>query len=280
MEFTNKIVRIFLTLFIIVGFDIHAGSIIPITRMQEAKSSLEAADEDTLVIFDVDRTLVLMGDQLLNAGKSGFKKRIKKYPAYHLLTEDEQDTLLSIVLLKTSHELIEQDSAEFIERLQKNGIKTIVCTTLETGEFGRIPSMEQWRVDSLNHLGLNFKNAFPELVEIQFYPGVPRTPVFKEGALIASKRTKGEVVKLFLQRLDWQPKKIIMLDDQLSALESVIEELDGQSIDFLGFHYNYVEGLLNNQILNDDLIDLQLRYLLENKIWLTDDEGLSLMSPN
>lgn len=270
MKFTTT----FFALFIFLFSNVQGATITPITNMIEAKASLENVDQGTLVIFDVDRTLVMMKDQLLNGGKSAFKKKIKTYPAYTQLTKSEQETLLSIVLLKAPLQIIEQDAIGYIDQLQSKNIKTIFCTTLETGPFGLIPSIEQWRMDTLDQLGLNFRGAFPELSYIKFYPQMENSPIFKEGALITAKRTKGEVLKLFLETIDWKPKKIIMLDDKLSEIESVVEELKDSSIEFLGFHYNYISEWVNNQNLDEELVDFQLRYLIENRIWLTDEEGL------
>lgn len=274
----RKITSYFFALSLLCCSYVAASSITSILKIEEARLCLENADENTLVIFDIDRTLVLMGDQLLHSGKSGFKAKIRTYPAYSQLPQNEQDTLLSIVLLKTSHQIIEPESVEIIHQLQSKNIKTIACTTLETGQFGIIPSMEKWRVDSLKHLDLNFENAFPNIPEIRFFPNEPnRFPLFMSGALIASKRTKGEVIKLFLERLGWQPKKIVMIDDQLSALESVVNELNEFQIEFQGFHYRYVEELLDRQILDESLIHLQLSHLLEYHVWLTDEEAQALL---
>lgn len=273
----SQTVSLLSLVFILLSSNI-CGEISTIFTMQEAGLVLEKADDDTLVIFDVDRTLVQMGDQLLYSGKSGFKKKINTFPAYSRLSSEEQDTLLSIVLLKTSHEIIEFDAVELIHDLQKKNIKTLVCTTLETGEFGLIPSMEQWRIDTLAHLGLSFDAAFPQLEEIRFYPHeMSHSPLYKQGALIASKRTKGEIISLFLERLEWKPKKIVMIDDQMTDLKSVEDDLKKFGIEFQGLHYRYVEELLKGYAVSEELIAFQLNYLLDNKIWLTDSEAYMLL---
>jgi hypothetical protein len=267
----KKTVYLYFIAFVLMfSCNLYAG-ITAITHINEAKPSLENANADTLVLFDVDRTLVMMGDQLLNSGKAGFLKKIKTYPAYDKLSQEEKDHLLSIVLLKTTHQIIENNAVDIIDELQKKNIKTIAFTALWTGRFGSILNMEQWRINNLKTLGLCFKNAFPDL-QIIFFPDQMESPLFKEGVLMTAQLPKGEVLRLFLNKLNWHPKKIIMIDDQLSYLESVEAVLNELKIEFQGFQYQYVEELLKKQILDEALINFQINYLLEHHDWLTDDK--------
>lgn len=255
------------------------ADIYPIKFINQARPNLEKADNETLVVLDFDRTLIKMGDQLLLAGKAGFLEKIKAFPAYLSLSQEEQDNLLSLVLLQTSHLIIENEALEIIENLQKKGIKTIACSTMVTGKFGSISNMEEWRLEILKDVNLSFKNAFPEIDEIIFSSGSnDRPPVYKDGLLSTAKQTKGEILRLFLEMLNWHPNKIIMIDDQFSALESVENELKQLNIEFQGFHYQYVEELLKEQIIDEKLVDYQINYLLNYGIWLTDEEALLVLN--
>lgn len=252
------------------------SSITPIVTIHEIESKIQNADENTLVVFDVDRTLIQMGDQILHGGKKGFKNELKKYAAYNALSKEEQDILLSIMLLKTSHNLIEQTSLDYINDLKKRNIKTIACTTLETGKFGLIDNIENWRVETMNAAGLDFSEAFSDYPLIRFESeDNVFTPIFIEGVLITGKKPKGEMLKQFLEHINWQPSKIIMIDDQLSYLESGVTAFAGTPTEFDGFLYTYVEKMLENEERNEEMIALQMTYLLENHIWLTDAEALN-----
>lgn len=50
------------------------ASIVSITSMETIEQVLEDINENTLVVFDVDRTLLKMNDYILINGKSGFFK--------------------------------------------------------------------------------------------------------------------------------------------------------------------------------------------------------------
>lgn len=270
--------KIFISLFL-VGLSLQAASsITPISTISEFRASLESADQDTLVVFDVDRTLVIMGDQSLKGGKSGLKKRLRTYPRYNELSQHEQEILMSIVMLNASHDIIEIESLDLIRQLQNRNVKAIFCTTLETGAFGIIPDVAQWRVDSLNHLGLNFGAAFPELPYLEFFPGEKNSPVFKEGALISGKRDKGEALRLFFERINWTPKKIILIDDLLPQIESICNEFKDSPIDIEAFHYNYIVEFLVEQELDEPLVDFQMRALLFDHTWFTDEEAQKLIN--
>lgn len=248
-------------------------TITPISNIAEIANALETAEEDTLVVFDVDRTLVIMGDQALKGGKSGLKKRLRTYPAYQELSLEEQQNLMSIVILKANHTIIENESLNLIRELQNRNIKTIFCTTLETGSFGIIPDMVQWRIDSLKHLGLDFSPSFAEIPEIVFFPGENNTPVFKDGALISGKRDKGEMLRLFFERINWTPKKIVMIDDLPLQIESVRKEFENSSIEVTCFLYNYIVEFLKDQVVDETLVDFQLQSLIYNHVWYTDEEA-------
>lgn len=274
----NKPLSIFFISLVLLCFCKSYGEISKIKHIGESKLIFENADLDTLVLFDIDRTLLIMNDQALKAGKSGFLKRIKSYPSFVLLSPEEQDNLLSIVLLTTSHQIVEKDVIDIINELQKKNIKTIAFTKMLTGQLGFIPCMEQWRLNTLKNSGLIFQCAFPNLQEIVFYPDrIKKSPLFKNGLLCTSKEPKGMVLKLFLDKVNWYPKKIIMVDNGFSSLESAEIELAKLSIEFQGFHYQYVEDMLKTLIFDEKLITFQINYLLKHHIWLTDEEASPLV---
>lgn len=258
---------------------VSQAEITRISHIWEAKFSLENTNHETLVLWDVDRTLIMMKDQVLKAGKAGFLDKIKDYPQYVALSEKEKNNILSIVLLHTSHQLVEKEALEIVLAIQKRQIKTIAFSASITGSLGYIPSMEQSKLDTLKSLGFSFENAFPHHPEILFNSKqINSSPLFKDGLLCTSKDSKGEVLKLFLDQIEWVPKKIVMIDDQRFYLESVEAELIKLGIEFQGFHYTYVEDLLKNEPCDEILSTFQLQYLLQNDIWLTDQEAIDKLT--
>lgn len=251
------------------------GEIVQISNIQEIKSDLEAAEQDTWVLFDVDRTLLVMPDQLFITGKTGFLKGLKQFleknPSYQL-SDEKRDYLVSLALLKTSTCVVEDDVLDLISDLQSRQIKTMVLTSLVTGPLGIIPSMEEYRMETLKSAGFSFDKAFPEIKEISFDDNKLGKPVFKEGVLCTGKQGKGKVFKQFLDKINLHPKRVIMVDDQLDALQSVENELLAMGIDFKGFHYLYVEEKLIRP-LSDEIAAIQFSYLLTHEIWLSDEEA-------
>ncbi|WP_059360195.1 DUF2608 domain-containing protein [Parachlamydia acanthamoebae] len=76
----NRLLLFLLVVFSLLWSSHSFGKILRITHIHEAQASLKSADVDTLVLFDIDRTLIIMSDQALKSGKSGFLKRIKNLP--------------------------------------------------------------------------------------------------------------------------------------------------------------------------------------------------------
>src|SRR5690242_6569331 len=72
-----------------------------INHISEIKEILESVNSDTLVVFDIDRTLIMMGDQVLTGGKTALKEKIAQFIASKglpSLSQEKMNDLVSVVL--------------------------------------------------------------------------------------------------------------------------------------------------------------------------------------
>jgi len=223
-------------------FTCHA-QITQVNDMQEVFNALSNADSNTLVIFDVDMVLIQPSDpafQMANMKRfSAISKRImKEVPA------DKQMIFLSLMTVSSDPVLIDNRTPQFINQIIRRGIPTMALTANLTGKFGTIQKMEQWRVDGLRQLGIDFSKTAPCQTSLLFDNLAPyrgNYSTYLNGVLFVNGTTvsKGEAFLSFLEKSRFFPNRVIFIDDRednLKSLEAAIQKFD-RPIEYQGFHY-------------------------------------------
>lgn len=200
------------------------SSITPITSFdqQQAADALDAADKDTLVLFDVDDTLITTKHPYLKFSDSEHISRSTYY--------QNEDPLV-----------IESSIIARIKDLQSRAITVIALTSMASGRRSTIPSLEQWRYEKLKKLGIDFNNTHFSNVQWEICDPTKETkarPAFYNGVLVTDFEKKGPVLQQFLEKQKYTPQRIIFFDDQRHMLESVQRTASALSIHFQGFHYD------------------------------------------
>jgi hypothetical protein len=152
--------KILLTFFMTLSIFACHAQITQVNDMKEVFDAFKEADSKTLAIFDVDMVLVQPSDpafQMANMKRySAISKRImKEVPA------DKQMLFLSLMTLSSNPVLIDDRTPQFLDQIIQRGIPAIALTANLTGKLGSIQKMEQWRVDGLRRLGIDFSRTAP-----------------------------------------------------------------------------------------------------------------------
>lgn len=247
--------NVFLTISMTLCFFSCYAQITQVSTMKEVFDYFNEADSRTLAIFDVDMVLVQPSDpafQMANMKRfSTISKRImKEVPA------DKQMLFLSLMTISSDPVLIDDSTPQFLQQIIQKGIPTMALTANLTGKFGMIPSMEQWRVDGLRRLGIDFSKSAPCQTPLLFddlasyrgnYSAYLNGVLFVNGTSVS----KGEAFLSFLKKTNFYPTKIIFIDDRednLKSLEAVIKTLE-KSIEYQGLHFlgaqNYPSKLIS-----------------------------------
>lgn len=271
----------------------HA-TIIETATLKSIKQTLELVDKQTLVIFDVDEVLIVAKDQiLLSPYKQQLNALNKQLKAKH--SEREAQILWSIAFKNRKNELVDQTVIGIFDALKAKDIKTILLTNAWTGAFGTIPLLEDWRIQELKKFGIAVSWSFPntELIIFTNLTGVAsnkvtssvassleskngqknsRMPVFKKGVLFTAERDKGNLLRIFLDKVNWHPKKNIFVDDKAKNLDSVQAYCNSAGIQFVGFHYTAVA---DRKVLplNEQRAKFQFKVLEKEKRWLSDQDA-------
>lgn len=259
-----------------------SNNIKQIDSYAQATDTLNATDENSLVLFDVD-------DTLIEPASVVFRPKTVENEAYHpWLVEltsrvygsaDKPEAYYgSIWKTKEVPLLIEPAIVEMIQMLQnRKRAKVMALTALRTGAHFTIPSLPKWRFNQLKELGIDFSKAnFPDMAFDELPKGDDGNyPVLYHGILCTSTSSKGAVLGAFLDRVQWKPDRVIFFDDSLKRVEQVAEEMRKREIPFQGFQYK--GGDLLPGELDKEVAEFQLKYLVEHEDWLTEDEARALL---
>ncbi len=236
----------------------------PIHSFEEV--DFTSIEPETLVIFDVDETLIQPLDAYLinehTPKAEEFKKHLfRKHPEVK-----DWNELTSLMLQQAQRPLLEPIIVEKIQELKRRNVLVIACTGMNIGSYGRFQSLEKWRYTHLKSLGFegNYENLVLRL------NGFKRNPGFYKGILSTDLESKGPAVGAFLDQIGLHPQKIVMFDDTLEgALLSVQKECEKRGILFQGYQYKGFK----EKPWNESLIQFQAKHLIQYKKWLSDKEG-------
>jgi hypothetical protein len=230
--------------------------------------TLNDLTSSSLVVFDVDDVLVTPADVLLKPEGGAFE-------GWKQVSQEQLEESLSIMLAGTEYLLADPNAPEIIDTLTKKGISAMALTSCRTGAFGVIPSMEQWRFDQLNAIGIDFspfvahEHVFVELVDGNAHP-----PLFKNGILFCGdfydsrKSKKGELLGIFLDHMNLKPDRVVFIDDEEKNLQAVSQELEKRGVLFQGYLFKIPSVKLDERVAQ-----LQLETLLSQKKWISDKEA-------
>lgn len=229
-----------------------------------------SCDSKTLVLFDVDETLIQPEDAyLVNEhtleGQRFRENLIKDHPE---ITNWEQ--LQAIMLLEAKRPLIEPFITEIVSRLKENGTTVMALTAMNTGPYGHVGRLEAWRHAHLRSLG--FTGSFS--THQFFLRGFKRKPVFFKGIIATDLEDKGAVFGAVLDYLTLRPHKVIFFDDTLDFLLSLRRECLRRGIKFQGYHYlGYAR-----KSWDQPLFIQQAQHLIKHKHWLDDHTAKERLS--
>lgn len=232
------------------------------------EKEISKLDGDSLVLFDVDATLIVPSDALLKPKwKDFFEQLIASYTSRDLFRE---------IRMKALHTLVDDRSIRLVQNLQRNKIPVIAFTAAPSTVRG-VDEPGVWRVDELKRYGFDFSPAFPNsnFLELPKKANQQHFPLFKSGVLYSSFHNKGDILIVFLQQIGLKPNKVIFVDDELKHVQSVVTSLDEQSIPCMGIHYTAANDISCD--LNEEQARFQINYFIQHDVWLGDKESRLLL---
>lgn len=245
-----------------------AGEIIVTNDFGHIEDLTNNLDASSLVLFDVDATLIVPNDAILKPHGRGLFERL-------IVSHTERD-LFRDIRMKASHSLVDVRSIDLVHALQQKKIPVLALTAAPAKIKGVEPPGD-WRVNELKHYGFDFSEALPNchFMELQKDDNQQHHPLYKSGVLYSSFHSKGVILVAFLQRLDLKPTLVIFVDDELKHVQSVVSSLKKEGISCVGVHYTAVENMPCE--LDPTIAQFQVEYFICHDEWLSDEQAKNFL---
>lgn len=221
-------------------------TIIKVDKIKEASPYFSEANQNTLVIFDIDSTLTTPSDPCLR--RFSIKKHKHVFDLYvKRLTKKQLYIFTHLLILQSPSQLVENEIPEVIAQLQKRGVKTIACTASTTGNIGNIvKSFPLWRFHELKKLGIDFSSIFPGCCLFPAEDCDDDIPGIEKGIVSCGhKIKKGTLFDKIITHINFTPNRVIVIDDKMENIESFMNEIKVRypGIKFIGIQYDGMQLL-------------------------------------
>ncbi len=261
--------------------------------LSEIEQDIFASATDTLVIFDVDFVLTTPKDEIfIQSATTEGRKVIDDFylDLRSRWSKKDVEYVHSIVLSSQAWRAVTPETPLIFTRIKNKGYKILGLTASGAGKFGIIDSLDKWRIEGLNALGINFDKHLLEIgpggldgsienIDEYYARAKYSTAVGVSGGIVfTSQVPKGKVLEAYLPLAKIKPKKIIFIDDRIENLKSVAEYCEKNDIQYLGFEYLAVKSQAAKLSLNRRRALIQYKILEYTKTWVDDIQADAILN--
>lgn len=229
-----NVVKIFLAT-VLVTFQLNA-LIIESNEISSVFSHV--GQESTLIIFDIDNTLVHVADG--NGGDEWFyatlAANVKKGLSLELATQKtvtEYEKKQLVIDLQAVEEL----TASVVRSAQINYPNVKVIALSNRGGL-----LMQRTIDQLAKIGIDFTVNSPYSAELIFDGGSK----YMQGILFAKGNSKHALMEQYFKLTGYTPAKIIYINDKEKYLRPFTDIFEALGIQFIGIRYSYLDEKVKN----------------------------------
>ncbi len=250
--------------------------IIQIDSYAQAMPTLKNCTDKSLILFDVDDTLITAYDIVARKLLPDWLKLliVLKHPS--MIKKDTWEYAYSIMWDQAKRFVFEPLVINIIKELETKGCTVMALTGMETGSLGVQKDLPEWRYSMLKEFGIQMSNKFPETYFTMLPAYKNKYPGLYKGIICCNLQPKGPVLGAFLDYFKPQPQEIIFFDDSMSSVSSVAHECIKRKIPYTCFCYHGAKKVAGTW--NTRRAILQLDYMIEKKHWLTDQEADQMLT--
>lgn len=225
---------------------------------------LSQIDQNTLVIFDIDNTL-LRQDSMIGTHQwgdyireRGIRRGLTPQAASELQHKSFGDLQPYVHVVP-----VEAGIPEMLKSLKDRQIPHFALTA--RGPVLRKTTLRQIRI--LKH---DFSQSFPEQKDLSVLGDH-----LEAGVIFSGSVSKGELLKRILNNSVKPVKKIIFIDDRKYNLDSVETSLADSGIELVSLRYGGADQFVRD--FNPKIADIIYSYYLERFVMISDKEAASLL---
>ena len=271
-----------LLIFMIIVFGLNNPALAKIIETDDSlviQNELQKLTQEDLVTFDVKGVLYEPEDSVLKLKNKRFVRNFLSRIRQDNL--HEADRLEGIILLNYKPVLLDIKIPEIIKDTKERGVKIISLTGGRTGSIGSVNNRQDLRLSRLKSFGIDFTGSFKVtrlLLErngdgnnrIGRKSEFANDAIFKDGVIFTSRLPKGKILGIFLDKVEFLPKKIVHVDNDISKLGSVQRMCKSRNIEFLGIHYTKQYNNSENDTFDKKVAEKKLKILQTKSLWVSD----------
>lgn len=236
-----------------------------IKETKEISHAFRNIEEDTLLVFDLDNTLIEAAQHL--GSEQWFSHHVEHLTKQGMHCDEALNLVLNrLIEVQKRSEMVLLDPS--IPKLLKNTQKKQVAMVALTK---RNPRMAERTLEQLAKLHIDFRPTAPlkKTLVLEELKGT----TFKEGIIfVGNAIEKGAALMAYLGQLKRLPKKVVIVDDKLSHIQNVIHALEPLGIEVIGIRYGAADEKV--KAFNPKIADFQWEHF--QKI-LSDEQALHLL---
>jgi hypothetical protein len=182
-------------------------------------------------------------------------------------------------LLQHGFDVVDREIYGLLERLQEKKIKHIALTARGTSSYFTRNLLEVW-CSQLANLKLCFQ-AFPLFsrltLENERFEG--KKVIYDKDILYTEGVAKDTALEVFCGYVSsiFTLKKLYVIEDSLKNLKLLEAWCKLHGIEFVGYHFTAVEKWHEECPVDEAHMRAQIKHLVDNKVWLSDEEVLKIM---
>ena len=228
---------------------------------------LEEVDEQTLIISDIDNTLIYAGQQLGSPQCSDYF--FEKFKQLGLSEQEASDMEMARWMMIQSFikvKPVDEQADQVFQQLQEKGIPIIALTAREPKES--IVTHHQ-----LTSIAIHIKNVLASDESFEIPTKFPSK--YDQGIIFCGfDNSKGRVLTAFLKQINFNPRKIIFIDDKLKHIEDVEKVVESMGIEYVGMRFSGSDQRIAE--LDPKIVDLQWTFF--PKI-ISDEKAKAILNP-
>lgn len=220
---------------------------------------LKEIDDNTIVFFDIDDTLIYIPTMMGNSVWWGYCQKVankNKWDQVKVATV--LWPTLNQAANKVKTRLVDESAPELIKGLQDRGISVFGLTARSRQIVGDY-AFDMTTILDLSRLGIIFTQ--PEI----------DMNALRGGIIFTGTQLKGPFVERFLKKLKQKKKKVVFIDDNWNQVNSVDSSMATLKIPTVCFRYSKMDNAYDN--FDPVVANIQLKGALENETIFTNEQA-------
>lgn len=223
-------------------------------------------NNEVLCVLDIDNTITMLECEYAywpNICK--YKNELKNIENKY--SDIDMNFVFMNILINYPTKIHDKNILTFINKIK---FKKIMLTASASGSYKDIDIIEKFRFNILKNLGVSFENEFNLDDFIQFknhkkifesYPSYYKGIIFSNSTNKES--NKGKVLKEFLAISNFNPKCIILIDDNENNHDNLTEEFNTSDVKLINIKYVGAEDYCPIEVTKEDFINFWEKNFIE-----------------